>query len=168
MRFLFLIWLLTITFTSCEFSVKTDKKADEKNISKIRNGIEIQSKGIKVEQAFLLFEDGNLIPEGNKVKVNQKVRLRIVCSGWKAINGKVFLSGAEIVETSEGDVILNDSTLLKDYTDGIALSDAEYLTMHVVINQITKLYDYYKVIFRLSDLNDKQNVVEGFYKLYLN
>lgn len=147
---------------------KTKKQTNEKSIPKIRNGIEIHSKGIKVEQAFLLFEDGNLVPEGNKVKVKQGVKLRIVCTGWKTKGGKVFLSGSEIVQTSEKNVLLNDSTLFKEYENGITPGDAEYITMDVVITEVTRLYDYYKIIFRINDLNDKQNVVEGFYKLYLD
>jgi len=76
--------LMSLFFSSCEISVKqTDSKETGK--SKIRNGINIQAKGIDVEQAFLITEDGGLLPEENKVKVNQKIRLRLIASG---VDGK--------------------------------------------------------------------------------
>ncbi|HEU5168306.1 MAG TPA: hypothetical protein VFU29_22325 [Chitinophagaceae bacterium] len=168
MKFLLLAVFFAATFPSCEFPVKREKQTAEKSVSKIRNGIEISSKGIKVEQAFLLFDDGNLVPEGNKVKVKQNVKLRVICKGWKTKNGKVFLSGSEIVETSEKNVLLNDSTLFREYESGISPSDAEYISMDVVITQVTRLYDYYKIIFRINDLSDNRNIVEGYYKLYLD
>ena len=155
---------MLMLFSSCEFSVK---RTDSPEKSKIRNGINIQAKGINVEQAFLITDDGNLLPEDNKVKVNQKVRLRLIASGWTEKDGRIFLDASEKVETNEGNVFLNEKDLFRDYQDGLSPEDAKNITLSVVITQIDKLYDYYRVLFQVKDKNDEQKSVEGFYKLYI-
>ena len=153
-----------VVLASCEFSVK---HTDSTEKSKIRNGISIQAKGINVEQAFLITEDGNLLPEDNKVKVNQKVRLRLIASGWTEKDGRIFIDASEKVETSDGTVFLNEKDLFRDYPEGLSPEDAKFITLSVVITQIDKLYDYYRVLFQVKDKNDEQKSVEGFYKLYI-
>lgn len=166
MRYFFVIGSFVVMILSaCEFSIKQPK--EENRGTKIRNGITIKQNGIKVEQAFLLFEDGNLVPKENKVKLNQTVKLRLITSGWKEKNGRVFISGTEIVETSEGDVLLNEKDLFKNYKEGLSIEDAKYITLDVVITRIDKLYDYFRVSFQLKDQTEPQNAVEGYYKLYI-
>ncbi len=155
---------MLIILSSCEFSVT---RTDSSEKSKIRNGISIQAKGINVEQAFLITDDDNLLPEDNKVKVNQKVRLRLVASGWTEKDGRVFVDASEKVETSDGTVILNEKDLFRDYQDGISPEDAKLITLSVVITRIDKLYDYYRVLFQVKDKSDEQKSVEGSYKLYI-
>jgi len=155
---------MLIILPSCELSVK---RSDSSEKSKIRNGIKIQAKGITVEQAFLITDDGNLLPEDNKIKVNQKVRLRLIASGWAEKDGRIFIDASEKVETSDGTVFLNEKDLFRDYQDGLSPEDAKLITLSVVITQIDKLYDYYKVLFQVKDKSDEQKSVEGFYKLYI-
>jgi hypothetical protein len=57
---------LVLFLCSCELKVDTKKSQGA-----IRNDITVTSTGLKVEQAFLLFEDGRLVPSGNKVEVKQ-------------------------------------------------------------------------------------------------
>lgn len=166
MRNLFFIIFSMVFFSSCEITVKKGDSKDEAK-SKIRNGISIQSKGIEAEQAFLLREDGSLLPDDNKVKVNEKIKMRLVASGWKEKDGKVFIDASEKVETNEGNVFLDEKNLFAAYTDGLSPEDAKYITLSVVITQIDKLYDFYRVSFQVKDLTDPQNRVEGFYKLYI-
>ncbi len=156
--------LMFVMLFSCEISVK---HPDVSAKSKIRNGINIQAKGINVEQAFLITDDGSLLPEDNKVKVNQKVRLRLIASGWTEKDGRIFIDASEKVETSDGTVFLNEKDLFRDYQDGLSPEDAKYITLSVVITQIDKLYDYYRVLFQVKDKSDEQKSVEGFYKLYI-
>jgi hypothetical protein len=168
-------YLLFLSFTvlllsSCEVTVKKDdgkEAVKEKSNSKIKNGIIVNSDKIKVEQAFLLFQDGTLVPEDNMVSVNQKVILRLIATGWEEKDGKVFLAASEKVETSEGDTVLNEDNLLAQYADGISVKDAQYISLHVVITAVTKLFDYYKVSFQVKDSLKAENVVNGYYKLYL-
>jgi hypothetical protein len=61
----------SLVFISCE--VKVNVPAGDG--SKIRNGIQLKENGLKVEQAFLLFEDGKLVPPDNKIDVGQWVGL---------------------------------------------------------------------------------------------
>ena len=167
MRNCFVIFMLmSLLISSCEISVKRGD-SEETGKSKIRNGISIQAKGIDVQQAFLITEDGGLLPEGNKVKVNQKIKLRLIASGWKEKDGRIFLDASEKLETSEGNVFLDEKDLFRDYQDGLSPEDAKYITLSVVITQIDKLYDFYKVLFRVKDKNDDQKSVEGTYKLYI-
>ena len=167
MRNCFVVFMLmSLLVSSCEISVKRGD-SEEPGKSKIRNGISIQAKGIDVEQAFLITEDGALLPEGNKVKVNQKIKLRLIASGWKEKDGKIFLDASEKVETSEGNVFLDEKDLFRSYEDGLSPEDAKYITLSVVITQIDKLYDFYKVLFQVKDKNDDQKSVEGTYKLYI-
>jgi hypothetical protein len=163
--FLFAFFAIII-FSSCEISVKTGPGSEEP-ASKIRNGIVVNSNGVKVEQAFLLFEDGSLVPHDNKIKVGQKVQLRLIVSGWKEKDGKVFLDASEKAETSEGDVFLDEKDLFRQYENGLDPADAGYITLSVAITGISKLYDHFKVSFRVADKTDENNFAEGYYKLYL-
>ena len=165
MRIIFLITvLMLVVISSCEISVK---RSDASEKSKIRNGISIQAKGINVEQAFLVTDDGGLLPEDNKVNVNQKVTLRLIASGWTEKDGRIFLDASEKVETSDGTVFLDEKDLFRDYQDGLSPEDAKLITLSVKITQIDKLYDYYRVMFQVKDKSDEQKSVEGFYKLFI-
>jgi len=93
--------------------------------------------------------------------------LRLIASGWAEKDGRVFIDASEKVETSDGTVVLNEKDLFRDYKDGLAPEDVKFITLSVVITQIDKLYDYYRVAFQLKDKSDEQNSVEGFYKLYI-
>jgi hypothetical protein len=168
--YLFLLALVILFMSSCEVTVKKNdgkETVKEKSNSKIKNGIVVTSNNIKVEQAFLLFEDRSLVPEDNTVSVNQTVVLRLIATGWEEKDGKVFLSASEKVETSEGDIVLNESNLFAKYTDGIDAKDARYISLNVVITAVTKLYDYYRVSFQVTDNLKPDNVITGYYKLYL-
>lgn len=168
--YLILLLFPALLLHSCEVTVKKDdgkEAVKEKSNSKIKNGITISSDKIKVEQAFLLFEDGTLVPEDNAVKVNQTVVLRLIAKGWEEKDGKVFLAASEKVTTSEGDTVLDENNLLAQYADGINAKDAEYISLDVVIRSVTKLFDYYKVSFQVKDNLKTGNVVDGYYKLYL-
>ena len=91
----------------------------------------------------------------------------MIASGWKESDGKIFLDASEKVETSEGNVFLDEKDLFRDYQDGLSPEDAKHITLSVVITQIDKLYDFYKVLFQVKDKNDEGKSVEGSYKLYI-
>jgi predicted pyridoxine 5'-phosphate oxidase superfamily flavin-nucleotide-binding protein len=153
-----------IILPSCELSVK---RTDSSVKSKIRNGISHPGKRDKCGAAFLITDDDNLLPEDNKIKVNQKVRLRLIATGWTEKDGRIFLDAAEKVETSDGSVVLNQKDLFREYQDGLSPEDAKLITLSVVITQIDKLYDYYRVLFQVKDKSDEQKSVEGSYKFYI-
>src|SRR5687767_5581654 len=109
MRKHILIGLVFLAFVACKDSAKTDNKSDnktdstsapsEKTNKKIRNKISFNSTGVTVQQAFLMFEDGKLIPDDNKVEIGQKVNMRLIIDGWEPVDGKVFLGASEKIET---------------------------------------------------------------------
>ena len=164
--------LATLLFGSCEVSVKKDRSSDDTTpgkgtSSKIRNGIELKSKGnLRVSQAFLLFEDGTLVPSSNETKVNQEVNLRLIIEeGFTQQNGMVEIGASEKIETNTGEVLLDEKDLFANLGE-IEAARAEALTLKAVITRLDKLYDYFLVSFRVWDKKGSGEVT-GSYKLYI-
>ena len=165
-----IFFLAIILFCSCEFTVKQEPSADNKPVSKgskIRNGIELKTTGdLKVSQAFLLFEDGSLVPSSNEAKVNQEVNLRLIIEGgFTQTNGMVEIGASERIETSTGQVLLDEKDLFSNLGE-IEAARAEALTLKAVITRLDKLYDYFLVSFRVWDKKGNGEVT-GSYKLYI-
>ncbi len=133
--------------------------------SKIRNNIIIEEHGLKVEQAFLMYEDGSLVSQSNETDVNKKIKCRLIISdGWKQKDGKVFPGAEEIIETSSGDVALDEKDLFKQYDEtGVSPEDVTYITLSASITKIDKLYDYFVVKFKVWDKVGK-GYVNGSFK----
>jgi len=166
--------LLLFTICSCEIKVSTNKDGkvssttlqdNEKKSSKIRNGIILKENGLKVEEAYLVTNDGSLMSNENKIDVNDVVKMKLVMTGWKAENDKVFAGASERVLTSEGDTVLNEPDLFKNFAENIDAKDAKYINLSVNITKITKIVDYFLVEFRVWDKKTNAEV-SGSYKLY--
>ena len=167
-----IFFLAVILFGACEVSVKKDPSPDNSTpgkgtSSKIRNGIELKSKGdLKVSQAFLLFDDGTLVPSSNEAKVNQEVNLRLIIEdGFTKKNGMVEIGASEKIETNTGQVLLDEKDLFANLGE-IEAARAEALTLKAVITRLDKLYDYFLVSFRVWDKKGNGEVT-GSYKLYI-
>ena len=138
-------FLLIIAFISCN-TTPEDKQSSGQKVetnkasSKIRNGIDINTKGgLKVSQAFLLFEDGSLVPSSNEAKVNQPVNLRLIIEkSFTENNGKVEIGAAEKIETHTGELLLDEKDLFRDLGE-IEAERAELLTLKATITKIDKL-----------------------------
>ena len=171
MKSTFAIYLLSaFILFSCEAKVKNPSSKNattEKTSAKIRNGIQLKANGLKVEQAFLAYEDGSLVSNENKIDVNQKVVLRLIMDGWKEENGKVMIGATEKLTTSKGQTILDTEDMFGAYPDGVDAKDAKYITLSAVITRLDQLYDYFLVEFRVWDKKGGGDVT-GSYKLYLN
>lgn len=158
---------------SCTFTVEQKSPVDENapgtktSSSKIRNGIELKSTGnLKVSQAFLLFDDGSLVPSSNEAKVNQQVNLRLIIDdGFTEANGKVEIGAAEKIETNTGQILLDENDLFRDLGE-IEPERARILTLNAVITRLDKLYDYFLVSFRVWDKKGNSEIT-GSYKLYI-
>ena len=164
-----IICLLSAFLFSCEVKVNNPSSKDaktEKTSSKIRNGIQLKANGLKVEQAFLTYEDGSLVSSENKIDVNQKVVMRLIMDGWKEENGKVMIGATEKLTTSKGQTILDTEDLFGAYPDGVDAKDAKYITLSAVITRLDELYDHFLVEFRVWDKKGGGDVT-GSYKLYL-
>jgi len=151
--------MLCLAFIGCTIST---------NSSDVRNDIQLKAEGVKVKQAFLIFDENDkLVPEGNKVEVGQKVNLRLILEGWKATNGKVFLGASEKIATDEGNVMLDQQDLFAAYDQtGIDIKDAGGITLMAVITRVDRLFKHFEVSFKVWDKNSSDNVT-GSYKLYL-
>ncbi len=142
--------------------------SSKKNLAKIRNGIDINAKGVDVEQAFLTYEDCSLVDESNITSVNKKLKINFVVKGWKAENDKVALEANEKITTSDGDIIIDEKELYSlGGMEAISAADAEYPRLSVLINQVSKLYDFYLVSFKIWNKGTDQSI-EGNYKFHLN
>ena len=163
----FLLLLIAGMLCSCEVKVNTPSTTNTSS-AKIRNGIDVNAKGVKVEQAFLTYDDGSLVDESNTTSVNKKLKINFVVKGWKAENDKVALEANEKITTSDGDVIMDEQELFsKGGMETISAADAEYPRLSVVINQVNKLYDFYLVSFKIWNKGTDQSI-EGKYKFYIN
>ena len=169
------VLLLLFSICSCEIKVSTNKdgklssaieRENEKKNSRIRNGIILNENGLKVEEAYLVTNDGSLMSNENKIDVNDEVKMKLVMTGWKAENDKVFAGASERVLTSEGDTVLNEPDLFKDFAESINAKDAKYINLSVNITKITKIVNYFLVEFRIWDKKTNADV-SGSYKLYL-
>lgn len=169
MRYLFLFLFL---FASCEVKVNTngtDEKQEKpvRKKGKIRNGIEVQSSGgLKVEQAFLTYEDsGNFVQEDNLTTLNKPVKIHLVVKGWKPKNGKVYLDAEQKIVTNEGDLLLHEKNMLKEM-GGIDPQDAQYLNFRFVITRLEKLFDYFLVeVMARNEAYDQQ--VKASFKIHI-
>jgi len=161
-------FFLFISFITISFDLKVNTPApkEEKATSKIRNGIEVKSNGLTVEQAFLLFEDGKLVPSDNKVEVGQWIQLRLIIKGWKVEKDRVYVGGEETVTNSEGELLFKDEELYKNDKGGMTIEEAEAITVSVRLTSITKLYDYFLVQVRVWDKKSGGDVFAS-YKFYL-
>lgn len=170
--------MLVGSILSCNSDEKkvTDKKEDhpttkkkeskKNNNTKVRNDINIKAEGIKFSQAFLLYEDGALVPETNETGVGRPVRLRLIIdNGWREENGKVSIGASEKIETSEGEVILDEKDLFSSMPI-INADDAKYITLTANISRLDKLYDYFLVSFKVWDKKGPGQLT-GDYKLYI-
>src|SRR5215208_3781033 len=155
-----LLFILILFFSSCEVKVNTPGSSTKNTPSgKIRNGIKVYANRVKVEQAFLTYDDGSLVDETNTTSVNRKLKINFVVKGWKAENGKVALEANEKVTTNDGDVILDEQELFsKGGLQAISVEDAQYPRLSVVINQVNKLYDYYLVTFKIWNRGTDQSI----------
>lgn len=176
MRVFLLFSLVMIMILACQDTAKSEAKSkkpetetaseDKTSDKNIRNQIEINSEGVTIRQAFLMFEDGKLVPDDNMVEVGQKVLLRLILKGWKEEDGKVFLGASEKITTDEGQVLLDEQNLFASYASGVDPKEAEMITLTAVITRVDRLYKYFKVSFRVWDDKSTDNV-SGYYQLYL-
>lgn len=155
-----------MSFLSCEFSIKTNDNKTQKQNSKIRNGIEVKATAVNLEQAFLIREDGTLLPEDNKIEVKQKIKLRLITNGWKQKENRVYVEAAQKV-IIDGEVIFDEGNLFsKDSIESLSAEDAKYINLTFWLDEINKLFDFVTVEFRVWDKMG-EGEVKGSYKVYL-
>ncbi len=175
-RLLFLLFFISFFFLqSCKFSCSIGNKDDNKRTAvfkdgiRISNDIELQANRIKVDKAYLVFGDGEAVPEGNITDFSQPVKLVLVIEkGWKEQNGKVSLGASEKIEVETGEILLEEKDLFEsNYPDGMPANDARRITLTASIRlkkEIKPLTTFY-VSFRVWD-KQGDGFIQGRYKLY--
>lgn len=172
----FISLLLIVSLQSCEFSCTIGGKKDDikgtavvKDGARIYNDIQLYANNVKVEKAYLVFEDGSAMPEGNLVDFTKPVLLKLVIEdGWTSENGKVSLGAAERITLEDGSVLLDEKDLFNDskFADGISAKDARNisLTANIRLKEDAPPATF-TVSFRVWDKKG-DGYVEGSYKLY--
>ena len=176
---LFAIITLFSCFTACEFKVETKSEKEppveavktyQRNQSKIRNGIQLKTKGgVKVEQAYLTYgDDGTLVDEQNITAINREIKLNLKIDGWQSKDGQVFIEAAEKVSTSDGKIVLDEPALFKSgKVESVNEKAAKEVYLDVVIRKVYSLSDFFLVEFLVWNKLADQSI-EGSYKFYLD
>jgi hypothetical protein len=89
----------------------------------------------------------------------------IIDNGWKEQDGKVSIGASEKIETSDGEIVLDEKDLFAAMPE-INADDAKFLTLTANISRLDKLYDYFLVSFQVWDKNGTGQI-NGNYKLYI-
>ena len=136
--------------------------------SKIKNNIQLKTKGFKVSEAYLIFDDGTAVPQDNKVDLNQKITLLIIIDeGWKVTDSLVYPGASEKVLLSNGYEVLNNDDLFNAYTEkGVNAADARYISLKAVITQIDNKKNYIIVKFSVWDKKGTSSL-SGSYKFFI-
>ncbi len=179
MRFFTGVILLAsmVLLQSCEFSCSVgdagdkDKNTvrDAKSGARIRNEIKLDATDLKIEKAYLAFADGERVPDDNIVDFSQPIKMVIVFeSGWKEIDGKVYLGASEKITVQDGQVLLDEADLFAEKSaTGLSPTDAKTIALTATINLTSaiKPLTSFTVSFRIWDKNSNA-AVQGNYKLY--
>ncbi len=134
----------------------------------IKNGIKFKATGLTVSEAYLFFDDESLVPENNKVTLNQNVNLLLIIEeGWNMPGGRVYPGSKQVLKLNTGVEILNSEELFAAFDEtGVSPEDARYITLNAVITELKDKKNYVIVNFRVWDKKGSGEIT-GSYKLYV-
>lgn len=135
----------------------------------VKNNIHLTAKGLKVSEAYLALDDESLVPDDNKVTLNQNVNLVLVIDdGWTETDGKVFPGGKQVIKMSNGTEILNSDDLFAAFNDtGVSAADGRYITLTATITDLKDASSNHVIInFNVWDKKGTGNI-KGSYSLYI-
>ncbi len=164
---------LTVFLSSCEFHCSIGEKDEPKGTavvkdgSRIYNNINLLTTAVKVSKAYLVFDNGDRVPDDNFVDFKKPVRLQFaIDSGWVEQNGKVMLGASEIIADEKGRIVLEEKDLFRQYPEGISAKDAGaiYLSASLTLKPNAAPTSF-TVSFRVWDKNGEGSI-EGSYQLY--
>jgi hypothetical protein len=170
----YLYGLMAFFLSSCEFHCSLGSndapKGDAKVIdgTRVYNDIQLEQLGVKVEKAYLVFENNDPVPQSNVIDFTQPVKLILVINeGWKETDNKVKLGVSETILAPDGQVMLDEKDLFAKYTDGITPVDAKKISImaKIIIKQKMDPLTTFNVKFNVWDKNSN-NYIKGSYKLY--
>jgi hypothetical protein len=177
MRKGFWIWLAAAyLLMGCQSDSKADKsRSIPENLptytneegTLISNGIALETRGVKVIRAFLLFDNSTLVPADNRTILGRQVKLRLVIQeGWKELEGKVALGASETIETDRGQAVLHEKDLFAT-SPIIDAEAAKAITLNATISKLGRKPAYFLVKFRVWD-KQGEGEISGSYKLYVD
>jgi hypothetical protein len=165
----FLIFLQSCEF-SCQVGNKDEPKggkAETKDGIQVYNGIKIDAYKVKVDKAYLVFEDGTRVPDDNFVDFSQPIKLQLkIDSGWSVQDGKVWIGASEKIIQEGGITILDEPDMFANLTEGINATDAKsmYLKATIKLKENTPPTSF-SVQFRVWD-KKSDAYLEGSYMLF--
>lgn len=149
-------------------SGKAEEEATTNSDADILNNISLyESGGLKVAQAYLTFEDGNLVPKSNEASLGESVYLNLIIQeGWESQGGQASIDATEIITTHEGQIVLNAPNLFKSKPT-MKEADATRILLKATITKTRPDIEYFIVNYRVWDKwGDAQ--VKGSYQLYIS
>ena len=165
--------LILLSFGCLQLSAqkkKVSKKAapviTETNL--IKNDIRFTSKGFKVSEAYLTFDDESMVPDDNKVALNQNVNMvLIIDKGWTESEGRVYPGSRQVIKLNNGVEILKSEDLFAAFDEtGVSPDDARYITLNATVTEIKNKANYVIVNFNVWDKKGS-STISGSYKLYI-
>jgi hypothetical protein len=165
-----------LVLSSCKFSCKVGAIDEPTGNTQgpvkvgdgiVYNGIQLTSKNIKLNKAYLSFENGDKVPDNNIVDFASPIRLMIrIDSGWISKNDRVILGASEKVTNEDGKLMLDEKDLFAPYTEGASEEDAKILAITATVKRRKDAPPtIFNVSVRVWDKNSDA-YIEAKYKLY--
>ena len=160
--------ILIVSFSVVLFlSCKDKDQKKEEPTSRYKNHILLESKGFKIKDAFLAFNDSTKLSEDNKANIGQHVNLiLLIDSGWTVENGSIYPGVGQKIESSDGKHIFEQKDLMESHPEGVAAEDGFQVTIQAIINSSDKQYDHFLVSFHVWDKKSDHEIT-GSYKLHV-
>ena len=158
---------------SCEFNCSVGKTDNVSGVAEVKDGarvynkIQLTSNKVKVEKAYLLFDNGQRVPDDNFIDFNSNVRMQLIIdSGWVEENNKVMLGASEKIVAEDGTIVVEEADLFQKYPNGITTEDSKSIYLSAIL-KIKKDVPptSFTVSFRVWDKKGDA-YIEGSYKLY--
>jgi hypothetical protein len=180
---------LTVILSACNNSASTDsksssskkeskdEKAEEKSDTKkvgeqggkpqILNDISLETEaGVEVSQAFLSYENGDVVPSPNITSLRKPIYLHLnLTKGWKEEMGEVALGASEKISSDNGTVFLDEPDLFQNYKS-LNAEDAKIIRLKAVINSMSGPIKYFVVDYKVWDKKG-DGAIKGSYKFYV-
>lgn len=150
-----------------EAESKHEKENEQGNKPQVLNDISIETEGgVEVNQAFLSYEDGDIVPSPNITSLRKPIYLRLnLIKGWKEEMGEVSLGASERISSDNGTVFLDEPDLFEKYKS-LNSDDARVVQLKAVINSMSGPIKYFVVDYKVWDKNG-EGVIKGSYKFYV-
>jgi hypothetical protein len=133
-----------------------------------KNGIKLTSNGFTISEAYLALDDETLVPEDNKVALNQNVNMVLIIEkGWTESGGRVYPGSKQLIKLSNGFEVLKSEDLFAAFDEsGVSPEDARYITLNAIVTEIKNKKNWVIVNFNIWDKKGSATI-SGSYKLYI-